>query len=411
MKACIVSIGNELLAGLTVDSNCAWLSRQLMGVGIATAGSYTVGDDVGDIAEAIGLAVSKGGIVIVTGGLGPTDDDLTREGLAEFLGAKLEFHEELLEEIKFFFDSRGIAMSEINRVQACLPKGCVAIGNRMGTAPGMMVEYEGTFIACLPGVPVEMKGMFKETVSAKVRRMCDGGKVVMSRKVRCFGTGESVIAEMLGDRMRRDRNPVINCTVDKGVITLHIVATAKNRQEAERMMGEDEKELVGILGDHVFGFGDDTMAQAVGAKLAANGKTISVAESCTGGLICKLLTDIAGSSEYFNRGWVTYSNESKIDELGVPAELIARYGAVSEEVARELAERARKKGCSDYAVSTTGIAGPGGGSDEKPVGLVYIGLSSVDGCVVEKRVFSHSRGYVRQRAAQTALNMVRLVIC
>jgi len=241
-KASIVSVGNELLAGRIVDTNAGYLSRQLLSMGIPTVSCYTVGDEIDSIANAMGQAAQQADIVLITGGLGPTDDDLTRQALARFMGVQLEFKEELLAQISEFFANRDIKMSQNNKVQAYVPAGTGALRNNVGTAPGIIAEHEGKIFVCLPGVPAEMKQMFAESVAGKLKQ-AGGGQVVLTRKLNCFGTGESVIAEKLGDLMQRDRNPLINCTVSGGIITLHIVATAKDKNVAE------EKEYTAAPGD------------------------------------------------------------------------------------------------------------------------------------------------------------------
>jgi len=298
-------------------------------------------------------------------------------------------------------------MSANNKVQAYIPAGAEAIANNVGTAPGIMAERDGKIFVCLPGVPEEMKQMFAESVTGKLKQ-AGGGQVVITRRLNCFGTGESVIAGKLGDLMRRDRNPLINCTVSGGIITLHIVATSKDRAGAEEMIEKDARQLRALLVDLAYGEDEKTLAEVVGAKLWEQGKKLAVAESCTGGLIAKLLTDVPGSSDYFVCGWVTYSNEAKIRELGVDAGLIEEYGAVSTEVARAMAEGARIRAEADFAIGVTGIAGPGGGTDKKPVGLVYIAVAGPGRLDVQRHIFSHSRGHIRYRTALAALNILRL---
>lgn len=406
-KASVISVGNELLAGQIVDTNAGYLSRQLLSMGIPTVSCYTVGDEIDSIAKAMAQAAQQTDIVLVTGGLGPTDDDLTRGALAEFMGVRLEFREELLAQISEFFTKRGIEMSVKNKVQAYIPAGAEALPNNVGTAPGIMAGHAGKIIVCLPGVPAEMKQMFAESVAGMLGK-AGGGQVVLTRKVRCFGTGESVIAEKLGDLMQRDRNPLINCTVSGGIITLHIVATAKDKNVAEKMVEKDMHQLREILGDLVYGADEQTLAEIVGVKLGARRKRLAVAESCTGGLIAKLLTDVPGSSDYFTYGWVTYSNEAKIRQLGVKRALIEKHGAVSEEVARAMAKGARDRADTDFAIAVTGIAGPGGGTEQKPVGLVYIAVDAGDLLDVQQYIFSHTREHIRCQAALMALNMLRL---
>ncbi len=406
-KVSIVSIGNELLNGQTVDTNAAYLSDRLLSINVPVVSVYVIGDDENAIVRVLNLACSDADVVIATGGLGPTDDDLTRQAFAEFLGAELQLQDELLRKIRDFFARRNLQMPDKNKIQAYIPVGARAIANNLGTAPGIMAEREGRLLFALPGVPSEMKQMFEETVLTMLQQVA-GEQAIVVRKLKCFGAGESAIAEMLGSMMKRDRNPLINCTVQYGVVTLQIVATAKDKEKVLKMAENDEKTLRGRLGRLVYGSGDQSLAEVVGEKLARNKKTLAVAESCTGGVLAKLLTDIPGASRYFMYGWVVYSNQAKISELGVPADLIERYGAVSEQVAEAMAQGARKKAGTDFAIATTGIAGPAGGSEQKPVGLVYVTVDSDGGCETERYLFSHDRDFIRLRAAQTALNMLRL---
>ena len=406
-KASIISVGNELLGGLVVNTNAVYLSRRLLSMGIPTVSCYTVGDEIDLIVETLGWAAGQADIVLVTGGLGPTDDDVTRQGLAKFMGVELEFRDELLRQISEFFTSRKIKMAGKNKIQACIPAGAEAVANNVGTAPGIMAEYGGKIFVCLPGVPSEMKEMFAESIVEKLGQS-GVGQVVVTRKLHCFGTGESVIAEKLGDLMRRGKNPVINCTVSGGVITLHIVATAKDKSGADEMIEKDRSELRKILGDLVYGEDEQTLAEVVGAKLRERKETLAVAESCTGGLIGKLLTDVPGSSDYFTCGWVTYSNEAKVRELGIDKGLIEKHGAVSEEVACAMAKGAREKAGTDFGIGVTGIAGPGGGAKQKPIGLVYIAVDTVGQRDVQRYIFPHLREHIRLRASLAALNMLRL---
>lgn len=406
-NASIVSIGNELLAGQTVDTNAGHLSAELLSIGVPVVSFYSVGDEIERIVRALELASADADVVIVTGGLGPTDDDLTRQAFAEFLGVELELQSELLENMREYFARRNYQMAAKNEIQAYLPAGTKALANNRGTAPGIWAESDGKLFFAMPGVPSEMKQMFAESVLPELRQFA-GDQAVVVRKLRCFGAGESTIAQQLGTIMHRGRNPLINCTVDSSIITLHIVATAQNTETAERMALKDEESLRNTLGEVVYGSAEQTLGQVVGEKLARQGKTVAVAESCTGGLLAKLLTDTPGASEYFTHGWVTYSNRAKSDELGVPAELIEEHGAVSEQVAEAMARGARKRAGTDFAIGITGIAGPGGGSEQKPSGLVYVSVDSEQGCETKRCLFTHNRRVVRLRAAQTALNMLRL---
>jgi nicotinamide-nucleotide amidase len=406
-KASIISIGNELLNGRTVDTNAAYIAGQLRTVGIPVVSVYSVGDEEPAIRRKLALAAEEADVLILTGGLGPTDDDLTRQAIAGFLGVDLVLREDLLAILRQFFDRRGIEMPARNAIQACVPRGATAIENPVGTAPGIRAECAGKLLFAMPGVPSEMWHMLDTLVLPELQRLA-AGQVIAVRRLRCFGAGESTIAEMIGDAMRRGRNPLVNCTVHLGVITLEVMAMAAGASEAEAMATREEQSLRAILGDLVYGSGTQTLAEVVGERLAETGGTLAVAESCTGGLIASLITDVPGSSRYFTYGWVTYSNTAKQTELMVPPEMIEEYGAVSDQVARAMAQGARRRAGADYAIGLTGIAGPGGGSELKPVGLVYIAVDSRDGAETSRYVFSSDRSSVRWRAAQTALNMLRL---
>jgi len=404
-KASIITIGNEILAGKTVDTNAAHLAIELQNIGIPVVGTYTVADEIGHIVQKLGMAADDADVIVATGGLGPTDDDLTRQAFAEFLGVELQFNQELLEKIQRLFARRNLQMPEKNRIQAYIPAGAKALEN-IGTAPGIMAEHKGKLFIALPGVPMEMERMFA-AVLPELKKFA-GSQAVAVRRLRCFGAGESSIAEMLGDMMQRGRNPLINCTASEGIITLHIIATADDYNLAQQMVEEDEKKLRELLGELIYGVEEQSLAEVVGEKLARQGKTIAVAESCTGGWLAKLITDIPGASRYFTYGWITYSNDAKITELGVPGDLIEKYGAVSGQVAQAMAQGARSKARTDFAIGITGIAGPTGGSEQKPAGLVYISVDSDNGCVTERCLFIQKREFTRLRAAQTALNMLRL---
>jgi len=407
-KASIVSIGNELLSGQTISTNASYLSERLLSIGIPVISSYTIGDDIDSIVRTLKLASSDADVVLATGGLGPTDDDLTRQAFAKFLDTELQLQNELLQEIQDFFTKRGRQMPEKCKVQAYIPAGAKALANNLGTAPGIMAEANSKLLFALPGVPSETKQMFEESVLPQLQRFGSGQAVVV-RKLRCFGTGESNIAELLGQLMQRGRNPLINCTAEHGVITLTIIATAKDKIQAQQMAEKDVELLRNTLGELVYGTDEQTLAEVVGEKLAQQKKTIAVAESCTGGNLAKLLTDIPGASRYFTYGWITYNNDAKSSELGISADLIDKYGAVSEHVAQAMAQKARKKAGTDFAIGITGIAGPAGGTEQKPVGLVYISVDSNSGCETKRFIFpSKDRNSIRLRTAQTALNMLRL---
>ncbi|MBM4103092.1 MAG: competence/damage-inducible protein A [Planctomycetes bacterium] len=407
-RACIVSIGNELLNGRTVDTNAHWLSGQLLTFGIPTCGVWVVGDEMDRIVSSLTEAAKVGDFIFITGGLGPTDDDLTRQAMADFLGVELEFRQELLDIIEAFFTSRKIVTPSINRMQAMIPKGANVIDNPIGTAPGIYAVAAGKEYFCLPGVPVEMRRMFDDMIRPRLKNR-QGGPVSLTERVSCYGAGESIIAQQLGDMMKRGRNPLVNCTVNGGDITLHIVAEAADFETARQMIAERKRQIVGILGSIVYSTEDKTLPEVVGQLLRQKKMTLATAESCTGGLVGKLITDVPGSSGYYRGGWVTYSNELKNRELGVPEERLKKYGAVSEQVAGAMAQGAVRRTGADAAIAITGIAGPDGGTEQKPVGLVYIAVQIGKNLEVREFRFAPlSREMIRQRAALSALNLLRL---
>jgi len=405
--ASIVSIGNEVLSGRTIDTNAAYIAQKLTASNVPIVSIYVAPDELTAIRRVLELATADADIVVISGGLGPTDDDLTRQAMAAFLGVELELREDRLAAIRRFFEQRGVVMPARNAIQAHIPAGAKAIENKTGTAPGVEAHKGDTVLFALPGVPSEMERMLDASVLPRVREIAKS-QAIVTKRLKCFGAGESTIADMIGNVMDRGRNPLVNCTVHAGVITLEIVATSSDRSMAEEMAAREEASLRRILGSLVYGMEDQTLAEVVGEKLARMGKTMAVAESCTGGLLAKLTTDVPGSSRYFLGGWVTYSNESKSRELGVLPALIDTHGAVSGQVAVAMAQGARHKAGADFAIGITGIAGPEGGSEHTPVGLVYIAVSSRDDTDISRHVFPHDRSSVRLRAAQTALNLLRL---
>jgi nicotinamide-nucleotide amidase len=408
-KASIISIGNEVLSGRTVDTNAAHIARRLRTVSIPVVSIHVAPDEIGAIKRVLNLAAGEADVVVITGGLGPTDDDLTRQAMAEFLGVELVLHGDQLAKIQRFFDRRGVEMPARNAIQAHIPAGAKAIENEVGTAPGVEAEKGGVVLFAMPGVPWEMERMLEAHVLPRIREIAKS-QVIVTRRLKCFGAGESTIAEMIGDAMQRGRNPLVNCTVNAGVITLEVVVTSSDPSRAQDIAAREEASLRQALGKLVYGVEDQTLAEVVGEKLAQEGKMLAVAESCTGGLLAKLITDVPGSSRYFLCGWVTYSNGSKSRQLGVLPALIETHGAVSEQVAVAMAQGARYNAGADFAVGITGIAGPEGGTEHKPVGLVYIAVSSRDSTDISRYVFSHDRSAIRLRAAQTALNLLRLTL-
>lgn len=403
-SAGIISVGNELLSGQTLDTNAAYLGAELLSVNLQVSRHWTVPDDLEAVAEALDQGTRSCDVVLVTGGLGPTDDDITRQALARFMGVDLELREDLLEQIRQFFKSRERPMAKRNEIQACLPAGCEVLPNEKGTAPGIKAVCGRASVYVLPGVPAEMKAMFADSVRPQLHQV--SGHRIVTRKLKCYGVGESSLVSLLGQEMQRGRNPLINCTVHHGVITLHVIGSGSTVKEAQDLVEQDEQFLRKTLGGFVFGSADDTLAHVIGRFLQERQASLAVAESCTGGLVAKLITDVPGSSAFFNQGWVTYCNESKMERLGVPEKTLEAFGAVSEPVAEAMALGALGKSGAQHAISVSGIAGPGGGTESKPKGLVFIGTASDRGCDVKKYLFTGDRAAIRLRAAQSALHQL-----
>lgn len=418
-QAIILSIGDELVLGQTVDTNSAYLSAELAKRGIGTLYHHTVADDQPAIADAIQLASLRAPLIIISGGLGPTDDDLTRQALAEAMGVKLVVHEPSVEVIRAFFASRDREMPERNRVQAMHPEGTIVIPNPCGTAPGIQAQLNKATIYVTPGVPREMFDMFQNAILPQVLAGREGEEVpshntILTCKVNTFGMGESDVADLLGDLMVRTRNPMVGTTVSNGIVSVRVRSEFANADDATREMDATVAAVEQRLGAVVFGHNNEALPDTLVPLLRDAGQVVATAESCTGGLIGKLITDVSGSSSVYAGGWITYTNEMKTSQLGVPAELFEQVGAVSEEVASAMATGALKRSGASLAVSVTGIAGPTGGTEAKPVGTVWIGLAWKDATVgdeIQSRALrfnlSGHREAVRDRAAKCALQMLR----
>lgn len=406
LTAEIIAIGSELLTPDRTDTNSLWLTEKLNGLGIEVKLKTIVGDDDARLEEAIRDALRRSGVIITTGGLGPTEDDITRKIAARSLSRRLMLDEKVLDDVRAKFLHWGRTMPEINSRQAMVIEGAEVLDNPNGTAPGMYLEHEGRAVILLPGPPREMRPMFESRVLEKLA--AKAGDVRVARRVlRVSGMGESAVDERIAPVYREYKNPQTTILFNKSEIEIHLTAQAKTEREAELLLDGLAGQIEERLGDAIFAFRGETMEEVVGLRLAVTGFTLAVAESCTGGLIAQRLTEIPGSSTYFTEGVVTYSNESKVRLLGVPSDLIAEHGAVSAQVAEAMAEGVRERAGTDFGLAVTGIAGPGGGSHEKPVGLVYLALSDDAHTEHRKLMIPGDRQLVRWRSSQAALDLLR----
>ena len=406
LTAEIICVGTELLMGQVLNTNEHFIASHLPEAGIALNHSSVVGDNPQRLKDALLLAKSRSDIIIMTGGLGPTDDDLTKETVAQVFGKKLVFHAECMDKMVSYLKESGKNLTKNNEKKAYLPEGSIVIENNNGTAPGCIIEDDGKAAIMLPGPPREMVPMFNETVLPYLKNK--SGTVLYSRVLRLFGIGESRAAAMCDDLIKNQTNPTIAPYAKEGEVTFRVTASAENEATAKAMADETVSAMYERLGEYIYGEGDETsLAEVVVNELNKKKLTVSTAESCTGGLIGKMITEVSGASSVYGFGFVTYANEAKMQLVGVKHETLEKYGAVSEETAKEMAEGARRVSGSDIAVSVTGIAGPTGGTKEKPVGLVYIGISDKQGCEVFRFVQHGDRERVRNKSALCALDIIR----
>ena len=406
LTAEIIAIGSELLAPDRTDTNSLWLTEKLNSIGIEVKLKTIVGDDDGRLEEAIKDAVRRSRVVITTGGLGPTEDDITRKVAARAMGRRLLLDENVLEWIRGRFESFGRKMPERNSRQAMVIDGSEVLDNPNGTAPGLFIEHEDTAIALLPGPPREMRPMFEKFVLPRLAER-SGNLRVVRRVLRVAGMGESAVDEMIAPVYLQYENPQTTILFNQTEIEIQLTARARTDREAEALLDRMSEQLEERLGNAIFSFTGETMEAIVGLKLSLGRYSLAVAESCTGGLIAQRLTEIPGASKYFVEGVVAYSNESKTRMLGVEPVLLLEHGAVSAAVAEAMAEGVRARAGSDFGLSVTGIAGPDGGSEEKPVGLVYIALADDAHTEHRKLLLPGDRSLIRWRASQAALDLLR----
>lgn len=406
MRAEIIATGTELLSGGVLETNSLFLSEELISLGIETAFKTVVGDDEKDMDDAFRRAMNRADVVIITGGIGPTEDDITRKVIARIVKKRLVLNEDALKAIHERLAGRSKPTLAANDRQALMPAGARLLHNPLGIAPGFFLTEEQTLIAVLPGVPRELYSMFNDGLKPILTELAAGRLFIRRRVLHTCTLSESSVNTAIGDILRGSM-PIVGLTAKETGVDVRIIVHATSAEQAMALLSRTEAEVRDKLGDAIYAADGQTMEEVVGALLLQRRLTLAVAESCTGGLIGARITNIAGSSGYFERGVVTYSDMAKTDLLGVPAELIQTRGAVSSEVAAAMADGIRTSAKTDIGLSVTGIAGPGGGSEQKPVGLVYIGLASSQGVKTAEHRFLGDREQIRIRASQMALDMVR----
>ncbi len=402
----IVAVGSELLTPEKTDTNSLWLTEKLNEAGVEVMLKTIVGDDEARLEETIRDAVKRSDIVITTGGLGPTEDDVTRQVSGRAVGRELVYHEELEAHLRERFRSWGREMPEINKRQAYIIDGAEILPNPNGSAVGMLLELPEKLLVVLPGPPRELMPMYENFVAAKVREVA-GEVHVRRRMLRVSGIGESAVDEAIAPVYRAYPNVQTSILFSKSEIEVHLTAKSESEEEAVRLLDELAGKIRDTLGLAVFAMNGETLEEVVGRMLSESGETLAVAESCTGGLIGMRLTEVPGSSAYFLEGAVTYSNEAKMRTLGVPETTLAEHGAVSAETAEAMAGGIRERAGADYGIAVTGIAGPGGGSAEKPVGTVFIGYSDKSQTRSMRFNFPGDRFLIRWRSSQAALDYLR----
>lgn len=402
----IIAVGTEILLGNIVNTNAAYLAEKCAGLGLSCYHQDVVGDNEERLSETIRLALTRADIILLSGGLGPTQDDLTKEVAAKVMGKELYLHEPSREAIRQFFAERNLEITENNWKQAMVPEGCIVVENPGGTAPGIIMAEKGKHVVLMPGPPGELIPMFEKSIMPYLAGLTSG--VIYSQTVKICGVGESKAESMVEDLVDAQSNPTIATYAKIGEVHLRVTATAPDEKEAKKLVKPVVKELKGRFGNHVYTTDSEvTLEKAVVDLLVANKLTACTVESCTGGKLSARLINVPGVSEVFKSGYVTYSNKSKRRLLGIKKNILLKHGAVSEQIAREMAKTAAALARTDVSVSTTGIAGPDGGTPEKPVGLVYIGCNVCGRITVKECHFHGSREKIRESTVSAALSLMR----
>lgn len=403
----VITIGDEILFGQTLDTNTQWIGTQLSDAGISIIRKTSVGDIREEILKSLKEASQRADIILITGGLGPTKDDITKKTLAEYFDTPLILNEQALREVAALFASRNRSMTPTNAKQAELPEACKMISNTMGTAPGMWFDHEGKVYVSMPGVPYEMKTMMLQSVMPMIRQKFQL-PVIYHRMIQTVGIGES----WLSDRIEHWETSLpshikLAYLPHFGRVRLRLTAFGDDYQVLEKEVDKEVEKLLPLINQYVYGFGDLSLEEAVGQLLLKNKQTIATAESCTGGHVAHTITSIAGSSEYFEGGMIPYSNNLKIKVLGVKKDTIETYGAVSEQTVAEMAQQVRALYQTDYGIATSGVAGPGGGTPEKPVGTVWIAVAGAQGTYTKKLSLTQDRALNIQYTTVNVLNLLR----
>ena len=407
-KAIIISIGDEILFGQTLDTNAHWISGELDSLGIRVIKRYTIGDNKEEILTTLAKAEEEASIVLITGGLGPTSDDLTKPCLVEYFDTTLVRDQAMLDNIQNLFAARGREMTALNEAQADMPANSTPILNAVGTAPGMLFERNGKVMVSMPGVPYEMRRMMSDTILPKLQEKYVEG-VLCHRIIRTIGVPESKLADMIKDWEDNLPSEIkLAYLPTMGTVKLRLTAQGENEDVLLQKIQVEIDKVLPLIEKHVYGFDDEEIEEAIGRILRTQGKTLSIAESCTGGFLAHKITSVAGSSQWFQGGMVPYSNAIKNEQLRVPEEVLEEHGAVSEPVVLHLAQNIRKAFNTDVGISVSGIAGPSGGSEEKPVGTVWIGYADDTRSVAKKFNFTKDRMLNIQFTSIAALNMIRI---
>ncbi|MDH5609001.1 MAG: competence/damage-inducible protein A [Cyclobacteriaceae bacterium] len=404
----IITIGDEILYGQTLDTNSHWISGQLDAINIHVRQKTTIGDDKDQILATLAAAEKRADVILITGGLGPTRDDLTKPLLAQYFGVGLKTNDEALTEIAQLFATAGKEMTELNLQQADLPENCIKITNQMGTAPGMWFEERNKVFIAMPGVPYEMKAMMEASILPRLQKKFNTASIY-HRIIKTIGIPESKLAHLISDWESALPAPIrLAYLPSPGQVKLRLTSSGNDPETLKLAIQKETERLLPIAGKYIYGYDDDEIEAVIGKRLLAHKHTLATAESCTGGYLSSLLTRVPGSSAYFKGSVIAYSNEIKQNELGVPATTLESFGAVSEQVVIAMAEGIRKKYGTDTALATSGIAGPGGGTEEKPVGTVWIAYSDAHRTVARKLQFSTDRQLNITLGALAALNLFRL---